>query len=228
MRSVTANVSTDMTSRSRRISGRIAFWALAGLALLVSHDALFFVQYGPGEALTRALRDAGHAYWTLARLGLAAAGIAAAAMVAIRLIRLRSHARRLGAPAAARPAGWWGRLLLTWGRLFALVAVGFVIQESAEHIAMHGHAIGLGALIGPEYPLAMPVLALVSLVAGLITVFVTAVEVALEATIAAASRQPRPPRRVIGPPAELGVQRIPILARAAAGRAPPSVLTRRV
>lgn len=217
-----------MTPRSRRISGPIAFWALAGLALLVSHDAIFFVQYGPGEALTRALRDAGHAYWTMARLGLAAVGLAAAAIVAIRLIHLRSHARRLGAPAAARPTGWWGRLLLTWGRLFAIVAVGFVIQESAEHFAMHGHAIGLGALISPEYPLALPILALVSLVAALITVLVTVAEVALEATIAAASRQPRPPRRLIRPPAELGIQRIPILARAAAGRAPPSVLTRRV
>lgn len=214
-----------MTSRPRRISGPIAFWALAAVALLLSHDAIFFVQYGPGEALTRVLRDAGHGYWTMASLGLAAAGVAAAATVAIRLIRLRGHARRLGAPPAARPTGWWGRLLLTWGRLFAVVAVGFVVQESAEHFAMHGHAIGPGALIGPEYPLALPILALVSLVAGLITVVVTAVEVVLEATIAAASRR-RPPRRLIRPPAELGIQRIPILARAAAGRAPPSVLAR--
>ena len=32
-----------------RIPRAIAFWALAGLALLVSHDAVFLVQLGPGE-----------------------------------------------------------------------------------------------------------------------------------------------------------------------------------
>jgi hypothetical protein len=42
-----------MSTRGRQFRGPVAFWALAGIALLVSHDAIFFVQYGPGEALTR-------------------------------------------------------------------------------------------------------------------------------------------------------------------------------
>lgn len=213
-----------MTSRGRHLRGPIAFWALAGVALLVSHDVIFFVQYGPGESLTRALRDAGHAYWTAASLVLALAGLIAGATVAIRLHRLRGRARRLDATTKAPPAGWGRRVLVAWARLFALVAIGFVLQESAEHLAMHGHAIGLGALIGPEYPLALPMLALVSLVAALIATVVTVVEVVLEATIAAAAVQLRAPRRLIRPPLDLGLARVPILARAAAGRAPPSVL----
>ncbi|HJP71154.1 MAG TPA: hypothetical protein VJ975_05495 [Candidatus Limnocylindria bacterium] len=216
-----------MTTRGRHLRGPIAFWALAGIALLVSHDTIFIVQYGPGEALTRTLRGAGHAYWTIASLALAAIGLAVGASFALRLLRLRHQARGLAA-ARTRPEGWGRRLIVTWGRLFAVVAIGFVIQESAEHFAMHGHAIGLGALIGPEYPLALPILALVSLAAAVVAVYLIAVEVALEATIAAAVSHPRAPLRIMRPPLDLGVTRIPVLARAAAGRAPPSVLTRRV
>jgi hypothetical protein len=115
---------------------------------------------------------------------------------------------------------------VTWGRLFAIVAIGFVIQESAEHFAMHGHAIGVGALIGPEYPLALPILGLVTLAAALGAVYVTGVAASLDATIAAAVRLLRAPLRITRPPLALVLPRIPVLARAAAGRAPPDVLIR--
>jgi hypothetical protein len=215
-----------MTSRGRLLRGPIAFWALAGIALLVSHDAIFFVQYGPGESLTRALREAGHAYWAAASLAVAGIGAVVAALVAFRLLQLQRRAHRLATVRKPAPSGWPRRLLLTWGRLFAIVAIGFVIQESAEHFAMHGHAIGLGALIGPEYPLALPILGLVTLAAALVTVYVSAVEASLEATIAAAVRLLRAPLRITPSPLELVLPRIPVLARAAAGRAPPHVLIR--
>ena len=43
------------------VRNRLAFWALAGLALFVAHDAVFLAQIGPGQALVaeerpRALR----------------------------------------------------------------------------------------------------------------------------------------------------------------------------
>ena len=215
-----------MTSRGRLLRGPIAFWALAGIALLVSHDAIFFVQYGPGESLTAALREAGHAYWTVASLGVAVIGALVAASVAFRVLHLRRRARRLATVGTPVPSGWPRRLLMTWGRLLAVVAIGFVIQESAEHFAMHGHAIGVGALIGPEYPLALPMLGLVTLAAALVAVYVSAVEASLEATIAAAVRLLRAPVRITRPPFELFLPLIPVLARAAAGRAPPHVLIR--
>ena len=85
---------------------------------------------------------------------------------------------------------------------------------------------GLGALIGPEYPLALPMLGLVTLAAALVAVYVSAVEASLEATIAAAVRLLRAPVRITRPPFELFLPLIPVLARAAAGRAPPHVLIR--
>ncbi len=35
-----------------RIPTRLAFWALAAVALFLSHGAIFFVQIGPGESRT--------------------------------------------------------------------------------------------------------------------------------------------------------------------------------
>lgn len=61
------------------LRGPICFWALAGLALLLSHDAVFAAQMGPGEALTRTLRTAGHDYWGVASVALATIGVAVAA-----------------------------------------------------------------------------------------------------------------------------------------------------
>jgi hypothetical protein len=34
-----------------RIRGPFAFWAAAGVALLVSHDAIYLAQVGPGAGL---------------------------------------------------------------------------------------------------------------------------------------------------------------------------------
>ena len=79
-----------------------------------------------------------------------------------------------------------------WLRLFAVVALGFVLQENVEHIISHGHAIGLGALLGPEYPLALPVIGLVTALAGSVAAAVRRTEGALLAIISAALHRPAP------------------------------------
>lgn len=213
-----------MSTRARRLRGPISFWALAGVALLVSHDAVYFAQLGPGEMLTRTLRTAGHDYWGAASQALVAIGLSAAVVIAIQLLRLRAEARTLHARPVG-PAPWRRRLLVTWLRLFVLVGAGFVIQESAEHLAMHGHAIGMDALVGPEYPLAIPVLAAITLVAAIVATVLSTAEVALVASIAAARRRVRrAPRRIQRAALRLAGPSIAILARAAAGRAPPRTL----
>lgn len=215
-----------MSTTSRAIRGPIAFWALAGLALLASHDAVFFAQLGPGEELVRTLRSAGHEYWTLASLALAGTALAVSLAAAIRILRLRGEARRLGASPARGTTPLGGRVLATWSRLFALVLIGFVVQESLEHLGMHGHVIGLGAVMGPEYPLAMPVIGLITLAAAVVSVLIAGAEEVLLRTIAAALRSTvgRAPRLLARPPERLDGPRIPILARLAAGRAPPRML----
>jgi len=159
-------------------------------------------------------------------MALVAIGLVVAMAVALRLRRLRRRAMELGANLAASHWSHLKRLLGTWARLFAVVALGFVIQESLEHLAMHAHPLGLGALLGQEYPLALPVIGLISLIGGVIVTFITGAERALLETIAAALRRlvSRAPCRIDRAPLRLGGPRIPVLARAAAGRAPPRMI----
>jgi hypothetical protein len=49
-----------------RLSPSLTFWALAVVTLLLSHDAVWLAQVGPGAQLTGVLRQAGHGYWGLA------------------------------------------------------------------------------------------------------------------------------------------------------------------
>ena len=203
-----------------RIPPRLAFWALAGVALLVSHDAVFAAQVGPGASLTRVLREAGHDYWGFASLALGIVGLAIAVGTFARLRHLRRQAAEIGAtPERAR----WSRLPATWLRLFAVVAIGFLIQENLEHSLTHVHIPGLGALLGPEYPLALPVIGLITGVAAFIATLAGGIERELLAAIADALRQAfgHAPRTHPRPPVRLSGARISPLALAIAGRAPP-------
>jgi hypothetical protein len=205
-----------------RVRGPVAFWAMAGVALLISHDAVLLAQVGPGHELARALREAGHEYWGIASLVLATIGVAAFAATLVRLRSLRRSVAALGADPAARsrPATRW---LASWARLLAMVAIGFAVQENIEHLIGHSHAPGLGALIGPEYPLALPVIALITGLAAFVAAVLGQTEHALLAAIADAMRRilARAPRRTARPPMRLVPVLVAPLAGAWAGRAPP-------
>ena len=206
------------------VRGPAAFWALAGLALLISHDATFLVQLGPGQSLVRILRDTGHGYWGLASLALLGIGVSVAIIALLRLLKLERRARELAA--AGRPFGkgrYLARVAPYWIRLFAVVGIAFLIQENLEHFALHGHVPGLGALLGPEYPLALPVIGLITLVGGFIGAAIVAVERELRAMIELATRlrSVRAPRRIPRPPIQDTSIRLSPLASAVAGRAPP-------
>ena len=213
--------------RLPRLPRRLVFWALAGVSLLVAHDAVFLVQLGPGEPLARALRGGGHGYWEAASTVLLAVGVLAALAVGIRLAILLRHARSLAAgrlPIGPRQ-GRGSVALGLWARLLPIVAVGFTVQENLEHLAGHEHVIGLAALHGPAYPLALPVLAVVTAVAALVGAVLIRVERELLATIAAslARRHDRAPRTAVRPPIDVITPRRSPLARSQAGRAPPPV-----
>ena len=206
-----------------RIRGPIAFWAMAGVALLVSHDAVFLAHVGPGHELARALREAGHEYWGIASLVLAAVGAAALATTLVRLRSLRLRVGALGAapPPSSRP--YAARWLAAWARLLAVVAIGFALQENIEHLIAHSHAPGLGALIGPEYPLAVPVITLISGLAAFVASALGQAEDALLVVIADAMRRilARAPHTTPRPPLRLFAVLIAPLAGVWAGRAPP-------
>lgn len=209
-----------------RVRGPVAFWGLAGVALFVSHDAVFLAQLGPGEVLARTLRQAGHDYWGLVSLILAVVGLAVLVGTLVRLRSLRRAADALSAAAIPRTRPYVRRWLTAWARLLAVVAIGFVVQENIEHLIGHSHAPGLGALIGPEYPLALPVIALISGLAALVAAALSHAELALLAVIADAMRRfgARAPRRTLRPPLRLAAALPSPLARACAGRGPPWML----
>jgi hypothetical protein len=205
-----------------RLPPRLAFWALAGGALLISHDATWLAQIGPGEALTAALRHGGHDYWGAASAALTLTGLVAATWAGMRLYRLRRGTsvsfggEPVGRPYLRRAAG-------AWVRLFGVVAIGFVIQENLEHAMAHGHGLWAGALLGPEYPLALPVIGAITALAALVAAAFVTAERLLLARLEDARPTLRPPRRVPRP-----TRRIVLPgegeARRHTGRGPPALL----
>ena len=96
-------------------------------------------------------------------------GFAALLAVAVHLRTLRQQAADLGADRGRiADRAYLARAAVAWGWLFAVVAIGFVIQENIEHFIGHAHAPGIGALIGPEYPLALPMIAGISFAGALL------------------------------------------------------------
>jgi len=151
----------------------------------------------------------------------AAIGVGVLVAADLRLRRLRRRARQIGAPRVTD--GRAGRILRLWGWLFLLVASGFLVQENLEHLAIHGHVIGAGALAGPEYPLALPVIAAITLVAGIVGGLIGGAESALLDAIATALASLRRALCSVRRAAEVTVPRASVLARRGAGRAPPEM-----
>ncbi len=208
---------------------RLAMLGLVSLA--IAHDAIFAAQYGFGAAFARAMRDGGHdGYWPVFSMVAVVAATVLGLRAAVRLGRLRETDRATRLVAAAprsRERGYRRELIGLWPPLFVLVAVAFAVQENVEHLAGHGHVIGLGALTGPEYPLALPVLALVTLAAAAIGALVRWRITVLTARLA--GRAPVGRRRRLGArrpsPRWTDIAAIRahawFLVRLDAGRAPP-------
>ena len=202
-----------------------AFWALAGLALFVAHDAIFLAQLGPGRQLVEVLRTAGHGYWTAASLALVGVALLAAIATTLRLRRLHRRAAALAADPRT-PRAYARRLAGAWWRLALVVTLGFAIQENFEHLLTHGHAPGLGVLAGAEYPLALPIIGFVSCMAAAVAaVVMRAHQALLEAIDAALRTAPRrAPRALPHPPVRLVAITGSVLATRGAGRAPPALV----
>lgn len=218
-----------------RTVGRLRFASLAAVGALLAHDAVFTAQYGLGPANDAALARSAHAYWpaftalTLLTAVVLAGGTVAATMELRRLLG--------GLPRVedtTRPP-WSTGFLHLWPRLFSLVTMVFLVQENIEHVAAGGSLPGLWVLSAPEYPLAIPVLALVTgllaAVGGWIrrqhaTLVARLVAARAAAALAAARRRPHAdhPHGRWSLLAALLAHRW-ILARGLAGRGPPLPVT---
>jgi hypothetical protein len=205
------------------------------VAVWLAHDAVFAVEHGIGAGFAQAMRTGGHdAYWPAFSILAAVVTTILSLRAAVRIGRLGRQAgpwtgrHRPTGGAADRAPGYLRELVRLWLSLFVVVATAFAIQENVEHVAGHGHVLGLGALIGPEYPLALPVIGLVTLAAAALGAIVRWRIGVLEARLA--NRQPaaRPvgaaARRPASRWADVAALRVRtwFLVRLDAGRAPPA------
>lgn len=177
-------------------------------AALVVHQARYSLAYG--SRANAELAAQGHSYltsvvpWAILALGIAATSL---------LLRL-VHAARTGDPGRAARV----RFVHLWGATtLALLAI-YVVQETLEGFVASGHPGGLtGSSFGHGGWWAVPVSALVAL--GVVALL----RAARAAVRFAASLAPRAGRRTTRArrPASAMLVPVPVLARAAAGRAPP-------
>lgn len=211
-----------MLARVPRLAIRAA---LTAVALVLAHNLIFLLTYGvdAGAALARTGHDA---TWSDAATTVLMLGSALFAAATWRLWRLARRVRALE-HRDGRPVPVNGTIVVKEiGRLWAVIAPAcaalLVLQENLEHAAAGLPLPLLGVLYSAEYPVTVPVVALVALaiaaVAGLFALHIAA----LEARVAALARPrfgaPPAPRRAASS------EHLPaasILGRRLAGRAPP-------
>ena len=154
-----------------RWARRVRLAVLAAVALQSAHAAIFAAQYGLGDRFAAAMARSGHDGWW----GPASAIVLGAGMVLLLralgiladLERAARGRRTPDLPAGTAAEGRFGSEVRSiWRRLLPLVTVLFAAQENVEHLLSHGQLLGIDALIGPGYALAVPVLAFVTLVAS--------------------------------------------------------------
>jgi len=181
--------------------GRSRFAILAAVVLVVGHELVLRIGYGPAADASIALRATSHGLaWLLQALAALLATAGLAVVVLARLQRLRGRLVSQAAPIPARSRPDRRELLILWERLFTVALIGFIVQENLEHGLVHGHLPGLSMLYGGQYVATVPVFALLALAGALVAGFARRRLAALEAAVRAADAAlPRPLRQALQP-----------------------------
>jgi hypothetical protein len=210
----------------RRVPGLVLTAVLALAVLVVGHNLVFLLTYGPGSGVALIRTGHGSRWDETVRVVLSAESLLAATAT-LRLAYLCRLVRRLspgfvGGGLSAR--GYIRALLPLWAGLFASSTLLFVLQENLEHwnagLGLPGFSVlGSAAYVGP-----IPVFALVSLLVAAVTALFRWGVRSLEAQIVAGRTLNVPPasspRRHFGPDPDR--RATSILGRNLAGRAPPA------
>ncbi|MEA2536849.1 MAG: hypothetical protein QOF11_1083 [Chloroflexota bacterium] len=233
-----AAMTFEASPRAARVLGALRFGLLSVACLGLAHDAVFAAEHGFGAGFAAAMSAGGHdGYWTIFSVVVVFAVTVLGLTTVVRLGRLGAAGRRPGRRAGPQPLG--GRrqparpyrqdLRGLWFPLLALTATAFTVQENLEHLLGHGHLIGLSALVGPEYPLALPTIALVTLAAAALGALVRWRIAALEARVTSRPHLARPRTDAVVRPAVRWLDVAAIVAHARfltrpdAERAPPRI-----
>jgi hypothetical protein len=224
-------VTLETTTRTARLLDGVRLLLLALVSVGVAHDAVFAAEHGIGAGFAAAMSAGGHdGYWPAFSVAVVLAVTLLSGWAAIQIVRVAARstsARPRTHPATPTPPGYGHDLRRLWLPLLGLTAAAFTVQENIEHLVGHGHLLGLGALAGPEYPLALPVIALVTLLVAAAGALVRWRIAVLEARLGGRLHRPRPRGLAADRPAagwaDIAALRLHarFLVRPAAGRAPP-------
>ncbi|HLX35126.1 MAG TPA: hypothetical protein VKR30_07780 [Candidatus Limnocylindrales bacterium] len=205
-------------------------------SLVLAHSIVFLVRYGSayGEELAHNGHDLA---WSIAVWASIVLGVGLALAGAIQLVRLARAANRTAsiAPKRSPTAAEIGRLdprafVRSWlrigGGLAIAVAILLTTQENIERAGVGLTVPGVGLLVSPEYPWAVPIVVGVGLAVGFVLALFRWRRGVLVARLAAARRA-----ALVGRTSALR-PRIPwveprhaaIVAHQIAGRAPPAVV----
>ena len=142
---------------------RVRFGALAAVGVLLAHDAIFAAQYGLGPDRDIALAGTAHAYWPAFVIITLLAVIAGAGATITGVVRLHRLVRGLPAnPTLPGRPRYLREVAHLWPRLLLVVVGAFLVQENVEHLVAGRGLPGLWVLSAPGYPLAIPVLVVVT------------------------------------------------------------------
>lgn len=222
----------DAGPSTARLAPRLRLGLLLIVALFTAHDAVYIAQYGLGGRLAEVMTERGHDGYWVGMIGLAAVAVVLlAAITASILLGLRRRLQATGSTRAGRPTSppYLGEVLRLWRVLLPATLLLFALQENLEYLATNGDIPGIEALIGPNAPLALPVLALVTLALAAIGGLVRWRIAALEGRLARSLARLRRRIEAVAPPPEWrGIHASAphrwILGRLDAGRAPPLIL----
>ena len=194
---------------ARRARDGLRLCLLTFASLVIGHEVAYHVHHGAGAEFDARMTALGHdAFWPAFALLALSGAIVLGLLAAARLLRLWLRIRALSAPPqpAGNRAGSYRRSLARiWAIVFPATAIGFAIQENIEHAVAGAGLIGLDALGGHAYPMALPVLALVTLLVAAVGAALRWHAASLEARISRAlwQRLLRPTGRTLRPVAWL-------------------------
>ncbi|HEX5241512.1 MAG TPA: hypothetical protein VFW20_10990 [Candidatus Limnocylindrales bacterium] len=203
---------------------------LIALGLVLAHQAVYLARYGSiyGEALVHS--GHGQAWSDTVTTVLAGAAILAAVAL-FRLWRLRALVVESSNAGRGRPArGFEGqRLARAWIRMLAVigpsVAIALTLQENLEHLASGYGLPGPAILASAEYPMALPIVALVAAVVSFVAALFAWTREVLVARLRASRARLHAPRRLRpAVAATTPAIRGSLLARRLGRRAPPIAL----
>jgi hypothetical protein len=208
-----------------RVPGLLIVLALTAVTVVLAHELMFVLTYGD-RAPVELARTGHDQRWTDAVLVVLSLGGTLAIAAAWRLWRLARTLQRLearggrvsaAAGAACGPTSW-----ALWRVLAPGAALVLVVQENLEHLWAGAPLPGLGVLASPEYPITLPVVALVALALAVVAALFRVRFAVLRARIAATRAAGRV-HSVVRTPRAAVVPRpaASLIGRRLAGRAPP-------